>query len=445
MREFQAFLTRLAGALRQQGEILERTKAERDLELCDWRRAAQRADMVDHVVRRREDEERRAAERAEQRESDDRSLRRSHRHEPQRPGRGRLVEQRISKCRDEPGEGAARLAGRRSARLARGRRPFRRKRCERSARRSGLGRRTVPAVAGRRRFPAPALARRSKLPAGEPAPAGESATVRDRVLPAGILRADIGRALTGSADIRLLGCTAFGLAPCATVGHEAGDHVGYPGEPASAAAGRCGAHCAGRATGRRAIPAPPGSRFRHRRSRRDAAHAPGCPAFAGGTRSLAGESDIRLVLGHTERRLRRREPARRGIASVPGVRACARPRLIRRIGHCVRGGGSARSRVRSCGSGRLDAPACRKRSGRFGLERFHEHVGRLRSESVAGSRSRRGHGYGGRRRGDCRSSRGRIIRPEFGVGFRGNIRHCSRARPRGAPARTRAARRAHDG
>ncbi len=81
MREFQAFLTRLAEALRQQGEILERTKAERDLELCDWRRAAQRADMVDHVVRRREDEERRAAERAEQRESDERSLRRSHRHE----------------------------------------------------------------------------------------------------------------------------------------------------------------------------------------------------------------------------------------------------------------------------------------------------------------------------------------------------------------------------
>jgi flagellar protein FliJ len=81
LREFQAFLVRLADALRQQGEIVERARADRDLELAGWRQAAQRADMVEHLVKRREDEERRAIDRQEQRESDERSLRRSHHHE----------------------------------------------------------------------------------------------------------------------------------------------------------------------------------------------------------------------------------------------------------------------------------------------------------------------------------------------------------------------------
>jgi flagellar protein FliJ len=81
IREFQAFLSRLSEAMRQQGEILERARADRDLERSSWRRAAQRAEMVDHVVKRREQQERRAVEREEQRESDERSLRKLHRHE----------------------------------------------------------------------------------------------------------------------------------------------------------------------------------------------------------------------------------------------------------------------------------------------------------------------------------------------------------------------------
>ena len=81
VREFQAFLSRLAEALRQQSEVVERAKADRDAELSSWRRAAQRAQMVDHVVKRREADERRISERREQRESDERSARTFRRHE----------------------------------------------------------------------------------------------------------------------------------------------------------------------------------------------------------------------------------------------------------------------------------------------------------------------------------------------------------------------------
>lgn len=81
IREFQAFLMRLTEALHQQIEILERARTDRDAERSEWRQAAQRAEMVDHVVTRRENQERREAERAEQREADERALRKAHRHE----------------------------------------------------------------------------------------------------------------------------------------------------------------------------------------------------------------------------------------------------------------------------------------------------------------------------------------------------------------------------
>jgi flagellar protein FliJ len=78
LRAFQTFLTRLGEAVRQQMQIVERVRAERDAERDNWRRAAQRADMVEHVVKRRTSEERRALDRQEQRESDERSLRKHH-------------------------------------------------------------------------------------------------------------------------------------------------------------------------------------------------------------------------------------------------------------------------------------------------------------------------------------------------------------------------------
>ncbi|MGH8228944.1 MAG: flagellar export protein FliJ [Steroidobacteraceae bacterium] len=80
VREYQAFLERLANAVRQQLEILSRARAERDAELCDWRRAAQQAEMVEHVVVRRRDEERVVEDRREQRAFDELSAMRSARH-----------------------------------------------------------------------------------------------------------------------------------------------------------------------------------------------------------------------------------------------------------------------------------------------------------------------------------------------------------------------------
>lgn len=76
LREFQAFLGRLAEAVQQQREIVRRARAERDSDRTDWQHAAQHAEMVDRVVKRREREELREQDRQEQRESDERAQRR---------------------------------------------------------------------------------------------------------------------------------------------------------------------------------------------------------------------------------------------------------------------------------------------------------------------------------------------------------------------------------
>jgi flagellar FliJ protein len=81
LRHFQAFLLRLDEAVRQQSEILERARADRDAELERWRQAAQHAQMVDRVVTGRRSEATRELERREQRESDERGLSRYHHRE----------------------------------------------------------------------------------------------------------------------------------------------------------------------------------------------------------------------------------------------------------------------------------------------------------------------------------------------------------------------------
>ena len=82
LREFQAFLGKLDEAVRQQSDIVQRARAERDAERQGWQHAAQRAEIIGQVVKRRQGEERREAERADQRESDERaqqsSTRRAH-------------------------------------------------------------------------------------------------------------------------------------------------------------------------------------------------------------------------------------------------------------------------------------------------------------------------------------------------------------------------------
>jgi flagellar FliJ protein len=74
-RDYQAFLARLEEALRQQTQMVTRTRAQRDGELQTWQGAAQRAEAVGQMVKRFQNEEARAVDRREQSESDERSAR----------------------------------------------------------------------------------------------------------------------------------------------------------------------------------------------------------------------------------------------------------------------------------------------------------------------------------------------------------------------------------
>jgi len=74
-RDYQAFLTRLEEALRQQTQIVFRARAQRDGEKTNWQGAAQRAEAVGQMVKRFKSEEVRAEDRREQSESDERSAR----------------------------------------------------------------------------------------------------------------------------------------------------------------------------------------------------------------------------------------------------------------------------------------------------------------------------------------------------------------------------------
>jgi flagellar FliJ protein len=72
-RDYQAFLARLEEALRQQAQMVTRTRAQRDGEMQNWQGAAQRAEAVGQMVKRFQNEEARAVDRREQVESDERS------------------------------------------------------------------------------------------------------------------------------------------------------------------------------------------------------------------------------------------------------------------------------------------------------------------------------------------------------------------------------------
>ena len=74
-RDYQAFLARLEEAIRQQNQIVIRTRAQRDGERQNWQGAAQRAEAVGQMVKRFQTEEVRAADKLEQQESDERSAR----------------------------------------------------------------------------------------------------------------------------------------------------------------------------------------------------------------------------------------------------------------------------------------------------------------------------------------------------------------------------------
>jgi flagellar FliJ protein len=75
IREFQAFLAKLAEAIRQQEELLCKARAESESERISWQGAAQRSQIMDKVVERHAASETKARDQRDQRESDDRGQR----------------------------------------------------------------------------------------------------------------------------------------------------------------------------------------------------------------------------------------------------------------------------------------------------------------------------------------------------------------------------------
>lgn len=73
MREYQVFLNRLDEALRQQSQILAQARLKRGAELESWRNAARRATAVGNLATHWQAEERLAADKVEQKESDEHS------------------------------------------------------------------------------------------------------------------------------------------------------------------------------------------------------------------------------------------------------------------------------------------------------------------------------------------------------------------------------------
>lgn len=75
LRDYQAFLARLTEAMRQQQSVLQRVRADRDAERLRWQDAAKRAKALEHVVTQWQNEERRSADKREQRDIDERAQR----------------------------------------------------------------------------------------------------------------------------------------------------------------------------------------------------------------------------------------------------------------------------------------------------------------------------------------------------------------------------------
>ncbi|MEJ1961926.1 MAG: flagellar export protein FliJ [Gammaproteobacteria bacterium] len=75
LRDFQTFMVRLGDAVKQQAQIVEKARADRDAERKLWQNAAQRADAVGGLVERWQKDEQREGDRQAQRESDERAQR----------------------------------------------------------------------------------------------------------------------------------------------------------------------------------------------------------------------------------------------------------------------------------------------------------------------------------------------------------------------------------
>ena len=73
LRDFRLFLARLDEALRQQEQIVLRSKSEQEQQMRLWLESQRRAKALGIVVDRWRGDERRAAERQDQRETDERA------------------------------------------------------------------------------------------------------------------------------------------------------------------------------------------------------------------------------------------------------------------------------------------------------------------------------------------------------------------------------------
>src|SRR5262245_44316032 len=80
LRDYQVFLAKLKEAIKQQTAVVQRAEAEREAARQDWFKAMQRTKAIKHVMETWLAEERRALERREQSETDERAQR-SRRHE----------------------------------------------------------------------------------------------------------------------------------------------------------------------------------------------------------------------------------------------------------------------------------------------------------------------------------------------------------------------------
>lgn len=74
-QNFQAFLVKLEEAMRQQQQVIENARKQRDTEQQKWRSAAQRAEVIGKTITRWQGEEQHALDRHEQRDSDERAAR----------------------------------------------------------------------------------------------------------------------------------------------------------------------------------------------------------------------------------------------------------------------------------------------------------------------------------------------------------------------------------
>jgi flagellar protein FliJ len=75
LRDYQAFLARLAEAIKQQQALVARARAEHQAERVKWQEALKRSKALGHVVERWQAEERHMDDRRDQRESDERAQR----------------------------------------------------------------------------------------------------------------------------------------------------------------------------------------------------------------------------------------------------------------------------------------------------------------------------------------------------------------------------------